>query len=160
MMNMDFSRSMVLLNEVNVINAIINNDKNVSVQDLFVNIEDVPVEKKLDKLCEISYKIIKSMDLDNYETLISMFEELCPDCNLGEFCIDFISYQFIENDLTIDEKIEELAQFKYEKIPNTIEVKKDYLNLIVGLLLNQDPLNMPLINKFNEALKELINYNN
>ena len=153
---MDVSRSKVLSNEIDIINAIINNEKNnVSVQNLFKNADDLSVEQKINKVCEIAYKILNSTELENPELLMEMFEDLCPEANLGEFCVEFLKYQIHDRDLNLDEKIEKLESLKYELIPDS-EIKMNYLNQILSLLLNQEILDIEKINMYNNVLKELI----
>lgn len=153
---MDVSRSKVLSNEIDIINAIINNEKNnVSVQNLFKNADDLSVEQKINKVCEIAYKVLNSTELENSELLMEMFEDLCPEVNLGEFCVEFLKYQMHNRDLDLNEKIEKLESLKYELIPDS-EIKMNYLNQILSLLLNQEVLDLEKINMYNNVLKELI----
>ena len=153
---MDVSRSKVLSNEIDIINAIINNEKNnVSVQNLFKNADDLSVEQKINKVCEIAYKVLNSTELENSELLMEMFEDLCPEVNLGEFCVEFLKYQMHNRDLDLNEKIEKLESLKYELIPDS-EIKMNYLNQILSLLLNQEVLDLEKINVYNNVLKELI----
>ena len=153
---MDVSRSKVLSNEIDIINAIINNEKNnVSVQNLFKNADDLSVEQKINKVCEIAYKVLNSTELENSELLMEMFEDLCPEINLGEFCVEFLKYQMHNRDLDLNEKIEKLESLKYELIPDS-EIKMNYLNQILSLLLNQEVLDLEKINMYNNVLKELI----
>ncbi len=154
---MDVSRSQILASEIDMINAIINNEKsNVSVQNLFKNADDLSVEQKINKVCEIAYKILNSTNLENPELLMEMFEDLCPEANLGEFCVEFLKYQIHDRDLNINLKIEKLEALKYELVPDC-EIKMNYLNQILSLLLNQEVLNLEKINMYNNVLKELIN---
>jgi hypothetical protein len=84
-----------------------------------------------------------------------MFEDLCPEANLGEFCVEFLKYQILDRDLNLNEKIEKLESLKYELIPDS-EIKMNYLNQILSLLLNQEVLDLEKINMYNNVLKELI----
>ena len=153
---MDVSRSQVLASEIDIINAIINNEKNnVSVQNLFKNADDSSIEQKINKVCEITYKILNLTELENPELLIGMFEDLYPEANLGEFCIEFLKYQMHNRDLDLNEKIEKLESLKYELIPDS-EIKMNYLNQILSLLLNQEILDLEKINMYNKVLKDLI----
>lgn len=153
---MDVSRSKVLSSEIDMINAIINNEKNnVSVQNLFKNADDLNVEQKINKVCEIAYKILNSTELENPELLMEMFEDLYPEANLGEFCVEFLKYQIHDRGLNLNEKIEKLESLKYELIPDS-EIKMNYLNQILSLLLNQEVLDIEKINMYNNVLKELI----
>ena len=153
---MDVSRSKVLTSEIDMINAIINNEKNnASVQNLFRNADDLSVEQKINKVCEIAYKILNSTELKNPELLMEMFEDLCPEANLGEFCVEFLKYQIHDRYLDLNEKIEKLESLKYELIPDS-EIKMNYLNQILSLLLNQEVLDLEKINVYNNVLKELI----
>ena len=148
---MNFSRLRALSNEVTVINAIINNEEGVTLDLLFP--EEEEFEFKLNKLCEIAYNIFNSFKLENDDVLINLFNELQP--GLGEFCVGFIKFND-ERDKTLNEKIEELLKLDVSNIP-TSNIKIDYLNMILSLLLCQKPLNMELINRFNEEIKSMIN---
>ena len=154
---MDFSRSLVLINEIDVINAIINNEP-VSIEKLFKNADDLSVEQKLNKLCEIGYKIVNSSHVENYDSLIFMFNELIPESNIGEFCIEFIKFQINNKEISIEEKIEKLTSLDYENVPKS-EIKMNFLNNIISLLLSQNIIDIPKLNKYNEELKKLIDYN-
>ena len=132
---MDVSRSQVLSSEIDMINAIINNEKNnFSVQNLFKNADDLSVEQKINKVCEITYKILNSTELENPELLMEMFEDLCPEANLGEFCIEFLKYQIHDRDLNLNEKIEKLESLKYELVPDS-EIKMNCFRRIFRIYI-------------------------
>ena len=156
---MDTSRAKILANEIDLMNAIINNDKeDISIQKLFENMNDLSIEQKLDRLCEIAYKLLNSVDLEYPSLLISLFDELYPDAGVGEFCVEFLRYQIYDRNLGINEKIEKLESFNYSRVPDS-EIKMNYLNQLLSLLLNQEFMDFNKINKYNKVLKDLIKNN-
>lgn len=156
---MDTSRAKILANEIDLMNAIINNDKeDISIQKLFENMNDLSIEQKLDRLCEIAYKLLNSVDLEYPSLLISLFDELYSDVGVGEFCVEFLRYQIYDRNLGVNEKIEKLESFNYSRVPDS-EIKMNYLNQLLSLLLNQESLDFNKINKYNKVLKDLIKNN-
>jgi DNA-directed RNA polymerase specialized sigma54-like protein len=156
---MENNRLSYLSLEIDIINAIINNDTSVKFNDLFVNDESASDEFKFEILCRIAQQILNSMELENEETLLNMFKEIYPNEDIGLFCIDFIKFNKDKNpDVKIDERINNLLSIEIDMdvLPES-NIKRDYLNLMVTLLLNQEPLNIEFINHYNNEIKKLIN---
>lgn len=153
---MEFDRLTFLSQEIDIINAIINNEEGIQFNKLFENDENATDEIKLNTLCRMTRQILSSTELKGDEALLGMFNEIYPDSIVGEFCINFIKQQLENNEGSVDEKINRLLELDVERIPNS-QIKKDYLNLLLTLLLNQQPLNMELINKYNNEIKKLLN---
>lgn len=153
---MEFDRLNFLSQEIDIINAIINNEEGIQFNKLFENDENATDEIKLNTLCRITQQILSSTELKGEEALLGMFNEIYPDPIVGEFCINFIKQQLENNEGPVDEKINRLLELDVKRIPKS-QIKKDYLNLLLTLLLNQQPLNMELINKYNNEIKKLLN---
>ena len=156
---MDFGRLAQISTEIDAYNALFNNNLEFDFNVLFNNLVDVhniTKEFKFDKLCEIAYKAILQKE-DIKEIIIKMFNDVLPDFNVGEFCFEFIKFNIQkEDDYTIDEKIELLSNLDIDSIPAS-QIKIDYFNLILTLLLVQEPMNINLINEYNNKLKNLLN---
>ena len=71
---MNFKRLEILSNEVEIINAIIDKKTTVSFDSLFKYQEDLTKELKLDKICEIIYKVFKTTPLEDESALLKIFE--------------------------------------------------------------------------------------
>ena len=157
---MDFNRLQALSLEIDIINAIINNNKDISFNKLFESDENITEEFKLNKLCELAYKVLKQVEIEEEDALLEMFNEIFPDNSaVGRFCIDFIKINLEMDNMDrdkINERIELLLKLDGSIIPDS-QIKIDYYNLILTLLLNQDPINLNLINKYNIELKALLN---
>ena len=155
---MNFDRLKVLSKEADIINAIINGGEEVSFDSLFEDEPEATNEFKLEKLCGIVYRVLKTTKIENHTTLLNMFDELYPDSNVGKFCIEFITLNindFGGNEPVVD-KINTLLELDYDGLPDS-QIKADYLQTIMTLLLVQQPINIELINKFNIELKKMIN---
>jgi hypothetical protein len=152
---MNFDRVKVLMTEIDTINAILNNDEEYDFNNLFKNCDDMLEEEKMNKLCEITYKILENNEFENDLMIIRMFDAIFPENEVGEFCIQFIRLNLMESRGNVDERIDMLVRLNIEKIPNS-QIKIDYLNVVLTMLLQQKPLNMELINKYNNLLKELV----
>ena len=147
---MNFDRLKVLSKEADIINAIINGEGGVSFNSLFEDEPEATNEFKLDKLCGIAYRVLKTTKIENHTTLLNMFNELYPDSNVGKFCIEFININvndFGENKTIVD-KINALIALEFDGLPDS-QIKVDYLQTVMTLLLVQQPINIELINKFN-----------
>lgn len=153
---MEFDRLAYLSLEADIINAIINNEEGVEFNKLFENDEKATLEFKLDMLCRLTQQILSSVELQDETVLLNMFNELYPNSKVGEFCIGFIKQQLDRSDCFVNEKINKLLALDINDAPEA-QIKKDYLNLLLTLLLNQQPLNIELINKYNNEIKKLIN---
>lgn len=151
---MDFGRLRALSKEVDILNAIINGEEGVSFASLFEGEEGLNNEFKLDKLCQLTYKIFKSMKLENEQTLLNMYTEIYPEA-VGKFCIAFIKMHIDFGGDNINEKLNILLSLDYKPVPSC-RVKADYFQLVLNLLLCQEPLNLELINRYNNELKELL----
>lgn len=152
---MNFDRVKVLMTEIDTINAILNNDEEFDFNILFKDCDDMIEEEKMNKLCEITYKVLENVDFENDFMIIRMFDTIFPEKEVGEFCIQFIRLNLIESRGNLNERIENLVQLDVENIPDS-QIKIDYLNVVLTMLLQQKPLNMELINKYNNLLKELV----
>lgn len=152
---MNFDRVKVLMTEIDTINAILNNDEEFDFNILFKDCDDMIEEEKMNKLCEIAYKVLENVDFENDFMIIRMFNTIFPEKEVGEFCIQFIRLNLIESRGNLNERIENLVQLDVENVPDS-QIKIDYLNVVLTMLLQQKPLNMELINKYNNLLKELV----
>ena len=158
---MNFKRLEILSNEVEIINAIMDNKQNISFNLLFEGQEEMSKEFKLDKICEILYKVLKSAQvLRNVQeideaNLLRMFEEYYGNSNIGAFCIEFIKLNIEADGLELEEKLERLLALNPDHVSDA-QIKIDYLQMTLTLLLNQFPLNFELINQYNAKLKELL----
>lgn len=156
-MIMNFDRLKVLSKEADVINAIINGEEGVSFNSLFEDEPEATNESKLNKLCGIAYRVLKSTKVKDRTVLLNMFNEIYPDSNVGKFCIEFITITIndFNESTTIVDKINTLTSLDYDGLPDS-QIKVDYLQAVMTLLLIQQPINIELINKFNIELKKLI----
>lgn len=153
---MNFRRLEILSHEVDIINAIIDKKTTVSFNSLFEYQEDLTKELKLDKICEIIYKVFKTAPLEDESALLKMFENYYGEgSKIGNFCIDFIKMNLELSEMTLEERLVKLLEMDCECLPNA-QIKIDYLQMILSLLLNQEPLNLELINEYNNKLKELL----
>lgn len=153
---MNFRRLEILSHEVDIINAIIDKKTTVSFNSLFEYQEDLTKELKLDKICEIIYKVFKTAPLEDESALLKMFEDYYGEgSKIGNFCIDFIKMNLELSEMTLEERLVKLLEMDCECLPNA-QIKIDYLQMILSLLLNQEPLNLELINEYNNKLKELL----
>ena len=153
---MNFKRLEILSNEIEIINAIIDKKTTISFDSLFEYQEDLTKELKLDKICEIIYKVFKTAPLEDESALLEMFKNYYgEDSKIGDFCIDFIKMNLELNEITIEERLAKLLEMDCSCLPNA-QIKIDYLQMILSLLLNQEPLNLELINEYNNKLKELL----
>lgn len=152
---MDFSRVNVLMNEIDVINAVLYNNTEFDFSILFNN-TDMDEEHKINKLCELAYKIVKQEEFENEGLLIKMFNDNFPESEVGEFCVEFIKLNILESRDQLDKRIDDLLVLGTLEMPNA-QIKIDYLNILLTLLLQQTPMNMELINQYNNQLKEIIN---
>lgn len=153
---MNFRRLEILSHEVDIINAIIDKKTTVSFDSLFEYQEDLTKELKLDKICEIIYKVFKTAPLEDESALLKMFENYYGEgSKIGNFCIDFIKMNLELSELTLEERLAKLLEMDCECLPNA-QIKIDYLQMTLSLLLNQEPLNLELINEYNNKLKQLL----
>lgn len=153
---MNFRRLEILSHEVDIINAIIDKKTTVSFNSLFEYQEDLTKELKLDKICEIIYKVFKTAPLEDESALLKMFEDYYGEgSKIGNFCIDFIKMNLELSEMTLEERLVKLLEMDCECLPNA-QIKIDYLQMTLSLLLNQEPLNLELINEYNNKLKELL----
>lgn len=152
---MNFRRLEILSNEIEVINAIMSNKVAVSFNLLFDGQDDLSKEHKLDKICEILYKSFKTVQDIDETNIQRMFEEYYNNSEIGAFCIEFIKMNLELDQLSLEEKIEKLSKMNSDCLPNA-QIKIDHLQMLVSLLLNQSPLNMELINQYNNKLKTLL----
>ena len=153
---MNFKRLEILSNEIEIINAIIDKKTTISFDSLFEYQEDLTKELKLDKICEIIYKVFKTAPMEDESALLNMFKNYYgEDSKIGDFCIDFIKMNLELNELTLEERLAKLLEMDCNCLPNA-QIKIDYLQMILSLLLNQEPLNLELINEYNNKLKELL----
>lgn len=153
---MNFRRLEILSHEVDIINAIIDKKTTVSFDSLFEYQEDLTKELKLDKICEIIYKVFKTAPLEDESALLKMFENYYGEgSKIGNFCIDFIKMNLELSEMTLEERLVKLLEMDCECLPNA-QIKIDYLQMTLSLLLNQEPLNLEIINEYNNKLKELL----
>lgn len=153
---MNFRRLEILSNEVEIINAIIDKKTTISFDSLFEYQEDLTKELKLDKICEIIYKIFKTAPLEDESALLEMFKNYYgEDSKIGNFCIDFIKMNLEFKEIKIEERLAKLLEMDCDCLPNA-QIKIDYLQMTLSLLLNQEPLNLELINEYNNKLKTLL----
>lgn len=153
---MNFRRLEILSHEVEIINAIIDKKTTVSFDSLFEYQEDLTKELKLDKICEIIYKVFKTAPLEDESALLKIFENYYGEgSKIGNFCIDFIKMNLELREMTIEERLAKLLEMDCECLPNA-QIKIDYLQMTLTLLLNQEPLNLELINEYNNKLKQLL----
>lgn len=155
---MNFRRLEILSNEVEIINAIIAKKDTVSFESLFEYQEDLTKELKLDKICEIIYKVFKTAPLEDESALLKMFENYYGEVTgsqIGSFCIDFIKMNIELSEMTLEERLVKLLEMDCDCLPNA-QIKIDYLQVTLSLLLNQEPLNLELINEYNNKLKQLL----
>lgn len=153
---MNFRRLEILSHEVEIINAIIDKKTTVSFNSLFEYQEDLTKELKLDKICEIIYKVFKTVPLDDESALLKIFENYYgEDSKIGNFCIDFIKMNLELREMTMEERLAKLLEMDCNCLPNA-QIKIDYLQMTLSLLLNQEPLNLELINEYNNKLKQLL----
>ena len=153
---MNFRRLEILSHEIEIINAIIDKKATVSFDFLFEYQEDLTKELKLDKICEIIYKVFRTAPMEDESALLSMFKNYYgEDSKIGDFCIDFIKMNLELNELTLEERLAKLLEMDCDCLPNA-QIKIDYLQMILSLLLNQEPLNLELINEYNNKLKQLL----
>lgn len=157
-MIMNYDRLKVLSKEADIINAIINSEEGVSFNSLFEDEPEATNESKLNKLCGIVYRILKTTKLEDHTVLLNMFDELYPKSNVGKFCIEFITITVndFNESTTIFDKLSALLALEYDGLPDS-QIKVDYLQAVMTLLLIQQPINIELINKFNIELKKMIN---
>lgn len=153
---MDFGRLDVLSKEIDIINAILNGDNNVSFNSLYEKDLEAKEEMKLDKLCEITYKVLNSYDLKDETTLLNMYNEICSNENVGKFCVNFIKININQETQmkSIDDRLNELLALDYENVPN-FSLKLDYIQTVMVLLLQQSPIDIKTLNKFNDILKAM-----
>lgn len=153
---MDFGRLDILSKEIDIINAIINGDNNVSFNSLYEQDLEAKEEMKLDKLCEITYKVLNSYDLKDETTLLNMYNEICSNENVGKFCVDFIKININQETQmkSINDRLNELLALDYENVPN-FSLKLDYIQTVMVLLLQQSPIDIKTLNKFNDILKAM-----
>ena len=153
---MNFRRLEILSHEIEIINAIIDKKATISFDFLFEYQEDLTKELKLDKICEIIYKVFRTAPMEDESALLSMFKNYYgEDSKIGDFCIDFIKMNLELNELTLEERLAKLLEMDCDCLPNA-QIKIDYLQMILSLLLNQEPLNLELINEYNNKLKQLL----
>ena len=147
---MIFKRLEILSKEADIISGILNNESNVSFQELFDLQDDLTEINKLDKICEIIYKVFKTANIEDTSNLLNMFD----DSKVGDFCIKFIKMN-LELDKDLEERLNELLELDCDVLPSA-QIKIDYLQLTLNLLLNQEHLNLELINQINNKLKALM----
>lgn len=147
---MIFKRLEILSKEADIISGILNNESNVSFQELFDLQDDLTEINKLDKICEMIYKVFKTADIEDTSNLLNMFD----DSKVGDFCIKFIKMN-LELDKDLEERLNELLELDCDVLPPA-QIKVDYLQLTLNLLLNQEHLNLELINQINSKLKALM----
>ena len=153
---MNFRRLEILSHEVEIINAIIDKKTTVSFDSLFEYQEDLTKELKLDKICEIIYKVFKTAPLEDESALLKIFENYYGEgSKIGNFCIDFIKMNLELSEMTLEERLVKLLEMDCDCLPNA-QIKIDYLQMTLSLLLNQEPLNLELINEYNNRLKQLL----
>lgn len=153
---MNFRRLEILSNEIDIINAIIDKKATASFESLFEYQEDLTKELKLDKICEIIYKVFKTAPMEDESALLEMFKNYYgEDSKIGNFCIDFIKMNLELNELTLEERLAKLLEMDCNCLPNA-QIKIDYLQVTLSLLLNQEPLNLEIINEYNNKLKQLL----
>lgn len=153
---MDFGRLDILSKEIDIINAILNGDHSVSFNSLYEKDLNAKEEMKLDKLCEITYKVLNSYDLKDETVLLNMYNEICSNESVGKFCIDFIKININQETQmkSIDDRLNELLALDYENVPN-FSLKLDYIQTVMVLLLQQFPIDIKTLNKFNDILKAM-----
>lgn len=147
---MIFKRLEILSKEADIISGILNNESNVSFQELFDLQDDLTEINKLDKICEMIYKVFKTANIEDTSNLLNMFD----DSKVGDFCIKFIKMN-LELDKDLEERLNELLELDCDVLPPA-QIKIDYLQLTLNLLLNQEHLNLELINQTNNKLKALM----
>lgn len=147
---MIFKRLEILSKEADIISGILNNESNVSFQELFDLQDDLTEINKLDKICEMIYKVFKTANIEDTSNLLNMFD----DSKVGDFCIKFIKMN-LELDKDLEERLNELLELDCDVLPPA-QIKIDYLQLTLNLLLNQEHLNLELINQINNKLKALM----
>lgn len=153
---MNFRRLEILSHEVEIINAIINKKATVSFDSLFEYQDDLTKELKLDKICEILYKVFRTTPIEDESALLNMFKNYYgEDTKIGVFCIDFIKMNLELDKLTLEERLVKLLEMDFDCLPNA-QIKIDYLQMTLSSLLNQEPLNLELINEYNNKLKQLL----
>jgi hypothetical protein len=153
---MDFGRLDILSKEIDIINAILNGDHSVSFNSLYEKDLEAKEEMKLDKLCEITYKVLNSYGLKDETVLLNMYNEICSNENVGKFCVDFIKININQETQmkSINDRLNELLALDYENIPN-FSLKLDYIQTVMVLLLQQSPIDIKTLNKFNDILKAM-----
>lgn len=154
---MDFSRLQILSREIDFINAIILQQKGVTFESFFEG-DDISEELKIDKICEICYKVINLLESkDDTLYLKDILTNHFESENVAIFIINFILLNIEDRntDSNIEDKLDILLALPYDFMP-MCQMKIDYLNLILSLLLQQEPLNMELINSFNNNTKSLL----
>lgn len=153
---MEFKRLEIMFNEVEVITAIMENTANSSFKNLFVHQEDLPLNIKMDKICEIVYKVFQSRQITEEQVLLDMFEDFFEDSEVGPFCIEFIKMNLEFDRENVAERLNKLLEMNCDAVPES-QIKVDYLQMTLSLLLNQFPLDMVRINEYSEKLKEILN---
>lgn len=154
---MDFSRLQILSREIDFMNAIILKQKGVSFESFFEG-DNIAEDLKVDKICEICYKVINLLeDKDDTLYLKEILTNHFESENVAIFIINFILLNIEDRntDNNIEDKLDILLALPYDFMP-MCQMKIDYLNLTLSLLLRQEPLDMELINSFNDNTKSLI----
>ena len=153
---MDFSRLQILSREIDFMNAIILKQKGVSFESFFEG-DDIAEDLKVDKICEICYKVINLLeDKDDTLYLKEILINHFGNENAAIFIINFILLNIEDKNINnIGDKLDILLALPYDFMP-MCQMKIDYLNLTLSLLLKQEPLDMELINSFNDNTKSLI----
>lgn len=145
-----FKRLEILSKEADIIAGILNNESNMSFKELFDLQDDLTEINKLDKICEMLYKVFKTSNIEDTSNLLNMFD----DSKVGEFCIKFIKMN-LELEKDLEDRLAALLELDCDILPPA-QIKIDYLQLTLNLLLNQEHLNLELINQINNKLKALM----
>lgn len=157
---MDFSRLKQLSREIDFLNALILKDKSATFNSFFENEPDLTEEFKLNKICEMIYKVLKSVEVKDIEEssifLKDRLEEyLDNDSVTAHAFIEFIKMNIEKSNINIENRIEQLLSLNFDRV-TMCQLKIDYLQLVLSLLLNQAVLNIELINQLNDNLKSVM----
>ena len=152
---MNFDRLGKLTMEIDIINALIDGNFEYDFKKIFEG-TDMNEENKINKLCELTYRMLNQEEFVNLDILLKMFNDNFPE-NVGKFCVNFIKLNKGDlQNMDINETIMALQELRVDDVPDA-QIKVDYLNLLLVLLLQQVPMNMEKINKYNNLLKDMMN---
>ena len=156
---MNFEKLKNLSREIDVINAFMNNEE-ISFDYLFedaLDFNELTEEYKLNKICELISRVFYTVKLEDTSHIENMLNKHYNNDKIGKFCVGFIRMQIDgAPDAKFETKLNFLLSLDVESVPMS-QIKIDYYQATLHMLLYQQPLNLELINYYNNQLKDILN---